>query len=129
MTWKDSIKIGVREIDRQHMELCGMLDDFYDASVQGKGTQEVVRLLEFLESYTIQHFADEEKLQLAIGYPNYQKHVEQHNEMRQRVSDMKKEISTWGATIPMVKAVNEAITAWLIRHIMGFDMDIKKYIL
>lgn len=128
MTWKDSMEIGIAEVDRQHKELCGMLDDFYGASVQGKGAEEVMRLLDFLESYTVAHFSDEEKLMLKINYPLYENHKNQHDEMRRKVSEMKREIITWGATTPVVKAVNEAITAWLIKHILGFDMNIKKYI-
>lgn len=128
MTWKDSLKTGISEIDRQHKELCLMLDDFYAASVQGKGASEVVRLLDFLSSYTISHFAEEEKLQLEIGYPRYKEHKAQHDAMRLKVAAMQQEVTDWGAPTSTVKAVNEAITTWLIRHIMGFDMDIKKYI-
>lgn len=128
MTWKESIKIGIPDIDRQHKELCDMLDDFYDASIQGRGAEEVIRLLDFLESYTDLHFEAEEQLMQQIKYPHFKKHKTRHDEMRRKVAHMKKEVTDWGATTAAVKAVNEAITAWLIRHIMGFDMDIKKYV-
>lgn len=128
MTWNESLTIGIPQIDQQHKELFGMLDDLYHASVQGKGSEEVVRLLEFLETYTNRHFEDEEKLQMEIGSPLFVWHKAQHDGMRQQVAEMKKELISCGATLSMVKTVNETITTWWFRHIMGFDMNIKKYI-
>jgi hemerythrin len=128
MTWKDSMEIGISEIDGQHKELCGMADAFYNACVSGKGRTEVMRLLDFLEAYTVKHFAAEEQLQKTINYPLYKNHKAQHDDFRMKVSEIKKEISAWGVTTPVVKTVNEAVTSWLIKHIMGFDMDMKKYI-
>ena len=127
MTWKDSIEIGIPEIDRQHKEICGMLDDFYNACIQGKGDEEVLRLLDFLKKYTFEHFNDEEALQLQLSYPHLKKHKQQHDRFRKRMADIRQEISDWGVTTDTVKTVNRMMTNWLIHHIMGCDADIKNY--
>ena len=61
--WKDSLKIGVPLIDSEHKELCDRIDRLFAACSQGKGRDEIMKTVEFLESYTIKHFSDEEKLQ------------------------------------------------------------------
>ncbi len=122
------MKIGISEIDGQHQKLCEMLDEFYDACTQGKGADEVLRFLDFLGAYTNEHFKAEESLQREVNYPRYEVHKAQHDMMRQKITDLQTEIATWGATVPMVRSVNQTVTNWLIRHIMGFDMELKSYV-
>ena len=128
MIWNDSIAIGIPQIDRKHREICGRVDDFYNACEQGKGAQEVLHLLDYLKEYTFEHFAEEEALQLQIAYPNYESHKKQHDIFRKRMADLRVDIADWGVTTDTVMTVNRLVTSWLIRHIMGCDAGIKNYI-
>ncbi len=100
MTWKDSFLIGFPEIDKQHKELCEKIDDLYDACSRGKGADEVLKTLDFLESYTIRHFAEEEKLQREIHYPKFPQHKELHANFVGKIAQMKKEMISSGAHDP-----------------------------
>ncbi len=128
MTWKESLSVGIPEIDKQHREPCDKIDSLYDACSRGKGADEAVKILAFLESYTARHFADEEKLQLKIQYPNYQQHKKMHADFVKEIAALKKEMLASGATIPTVIHINHIISDWLVSHIMRVDSELKKYI-
>jgi hemerythrin len=128
MTWKESLSIGIPEIDKQHKELCDKIDSLYDACSHGKGAAEAVKILDFLESYTTRHFADEEKIQLKIQYPKYQQHKKLHADFIKEIARLKKEMLASGATIAMVVNINQTISDWLVNHILRVDSELKKYV-
>lgn len=127
MTWRDSFALGIPHIDKQHRELCDQIDKLFEAGSKGKGADEVLNVLNFLESYTIKHFADEEKLQLQIKYPNYTAHKAKHNEFVAKISKMKKDATEKGVNITMVISLNQMISNWLVEHIKSTDADYAKY--
>ena len=49
--WSSRLSVGVPTIDRQHQELISRINSLLDAMKQGKGDQEIGRLLKFLEDY------------------------------------------------------------------------------
>lgn len=69
--WKESLAIGVEEIDNQHRELVRQFSRLLSACEEGKGEQEAREVLEFLEGYVRRHFSDEEALQRLHRYPAY----------------------------------------------------------
>lgn len=126
--WRDSLKIGVPAIDSQHKELCDRIDQLFAACSQGKGRDEIVRTMDFLESYTIQHFNDEEKLQRGSSYPKVAEHKEMHEFFKKEIAKMKKEITEHGASITVVSQANYFLTDWLIKHIQKMDAELSQYI-
>lgn len=129
MTWRDSFAIGVPQIDKQHKELCDQVDKLFDACNKGKGSEEVLKTLEFLASYTVKHFADEEAFQLKVKYPRFQQHKAKHTDFLNQVTKLKKEATAQGVNIAMVIKINQIISAWLIDHIKNTDSDLKNYAL
>lgn len=128
MTWRESLCIGIPEIDKQHKQLCDSVDALFEACTNSKGADEVLKMLNFLENYTTKHFFEEEKLQIKIGYPKYKEHKSMHDDFINQITAAKKDILASGVTIPMVLKVNRIISSWLTNHIMKTDMDLKNYI-
>jgi hemerythrin len=128
MTWKDSYAIGIPEIDKQHKELCDCVDRLFEAGSQGKGAEEALKVLEFLESYTVRHFADEEKLQQKISYPRYTEHKALHDGFIRQITKLKNDMNATGPTIQLIISINHTISQWLIKHIMAEDKQLKNYI-
>jgi hemerythrin len=126
--WKDSLKIGVPLIDDEHKELCERTDQLFAACSQGKGKAEIIKTLEFLEGYTLKHFADEEKLQRASAYPKCKEHKELHDFFKLQISDLKKEIAANGASITVVSKTNYFLMNWLISHIQREDKELAEYL-
>ena len=54
--WNEELATGVLEIDNQHKEIFARINRLLEASSQGKGKQEVGRMIDFLGDYVISHF-------------------------------------------------------------------------
>ena len=67
--WSDNLSTGVAEIDNQHKELFRRINDLFDACNQGKGKSEVAGVMEFLESYVVEHFGKEENYMKNTAMP------------------------------------------------------------
>jgi hemerythrin len=128
MIWRDSFAIGVPAIDRQHKELCDHVDKLQEACTQGKGAEEVKKMLDFLAEYTVKHFAEEEAFQQKIKYPKYVQHKAMHDEFLAQVTKLKKEATAGGVNIALVIKINKIVSDWLVNHIRGVDSDLKNYI-
>ncbi len=126
--WRDSLKIGVTLIDSEHRELCDRIDRLFAACSQGKGRDEIVKTLEFLESYTIKHFSDEEKLQRSSSYPKVAEHKAMHEFFIKKIADLKKDIVEHGASVGVVSQTNYFLMDWLLNHIQKVDTELANYI-
>ena len=71
MPWHPSLSVGIELIDEQHKEWFDRAESLFEAGKQGRAKEYVGELLEFLDSYTKKHFADEERYMLSINYPGY----------------------------------------------------------
>ena len=127
MTWKDSYSIGIPQIDKQHKELCDQIDKLYDACSQGKGANEAGKVLEFLASYTIKHFADEEAFQKKVNYSGFTQHKAKHTAFLEQVKKLKQEAVQNGMGVSTVIRINQTISSWLVDHIKNTDTELKQY--
>ncbi len=128
ITWNNNLLTGVELIDSQHKELFGRFDSLVAACNQGKGRDEVMRLLQFLDDYIREHFAAEEQLQIKHNYPHYGEHKAQHISFVADVDRLKKQFLSEGATLPLVIQTNQALVNWLIQHISSVDLAFARFI-
>lgn len=126
--WKENLKIGVPLIDSEHKELCDRIDQLFAACSKGKGKEEIVKTLGFLEGYTIKHFSDEEKLQRSSAYPKCKEHKELHDFFKEQILDLKNDISKNGASIAVVSKTNYFLMNWLLNHIQKVDTELSGYL-
>lgn len=126
--WQEYLSVGVPEIDRQHQVLFDRYNAFFRAYSDGLAQEEVVRLFGFLEAYVVTHFADEEKLQLSVGFPGYARHKAQHQALAQEVSELKERLLSEGPTPKLVSAVCLLMTGWLIEHISVMDRAVGVFV-
>ncbi|MGD0584886.1 MAG: bacteriohemerythrin [Oryzomonas sp.] len=125
--WQDYLSVGVEEIDRQHRLLLDKYNAFFTAYSEGRADEEVIRLLGFLEEYVATHFADEESLQQRIGFPDFQRHRNQHLELTRKVAELKERLETKGAASDLVASTGLLMTGWLIEHISVMDRAIGRF--
>ncbi|MBK5273942.1 MAG: hemerythrin family protein [Desulfuromonadales bacterium] len=125
--WLESLSVGVEEIDRQHKLLFDKYNDFFTAYSEGRSDEEVIRLLSFLEEYVAVHFANEERLQRLIGFPDYQKHLKQHQELTRTVAELKERFKKQGPDPSLITSTGLLMTGWLIEHISVMDRAIGRF--
>lgn len=128
ITWRESLAIGVPEIDDQHKELLSRFDSLLKACEEGKGMDELRRLLGFLDEYVISHFGNEEGIQRNHHYPGYAAHKKEHDGFIARVKALKDEIKSDGVAVHHVTETNNMLLKWLINHIAKVDAELGAYL-
>ncbi len=122
LKWTDQYSVNIQEIDSQHQRLINLVAALDDAMRQGKGRDVLDKTMKELIHYTRSHFAAEERLMAANGYPDYEDHKSRHQKMTQKVLDLHDQCRQGRKT--MAIDVMTFLQDWLHKHIMGTD---KKY--
>lgn len=126
--WRDSLTIGVAEIDAQHKQLLSHFDQLLKACETGKGVEELKKLLGFLDGYVIKHFNEEESLQRLRNYPGYEAHKKEHAAFIARLKVLKQEINTEGVALHHVIETNHLLLKWLLHHISTVDVQLGTFL-
>jgi len=126
--WRDSLSIGVDEIDNQHKQLLSHFNQLLKACETGKGREELTKLLDFLDTYTIKHFNDEESIQRLRNYPGYSAHKKEHESFIARLKVLKQEINSEGVALHHVMETNHLLLKWLIHHISTVDVQLGTFL-
>jgi hemerythrin len=112
---------GVDDIDEQHRELFARIGQLLEASRNRRSREEVVRLLEFLGHYVIDHFAAEERIMITAGYPNIDGHRAEHTQFVKELEILRHELKSEGPSNLFVIRVGNRVTEWLREHIYRTD--------
>ena len=112
---------GVDEIDAQHRELFARIGALLDASRTRRSREEVVRTLEFLGQYVVDHFAAEERMMGAAHYPRLEGHRAEHLQFVREFEILRHELKSEGPTSLFVIRVENRVTEWLREHIYRTD--------
>ncbi|MDR3072543.1 MAG: hemerythrin family protein [Clostridiales Family XIII bacterium] len=127
LAWERSYEIGIEKIDDQHKQLFRLTSDLIEAFQEGRSAIFLSDALEFLASYTAQHFADEEALQLSVGYPDYKNHKKMHDDFAASVYTLIAEFKA-GETEGLLEKVHSLVAHWLIKHVKNVDSKISMYL-
>lgn len=124
--WDESFSVGNGLLDGQHQKLFRAINDLYDATRGRKATAESRRALEFLIDYTRTHFADEEALMEARGYPGLAEHRAEHQELIANLQEFARRLAR-EETDPFVDEdlLFFLTGTWLVDHVMSSD---QKYV-
>jgi len=126
--WRDSLNIGVEEIDTQHQELFRRFDLFLSACEAGEGIARLNELLEFLSDYVQYHFQDEEKTHLQHGYTHYEEHLKQHEKFIEDFKKMQAGARAEGVALHHIIDTNNLLFKWIINHISKADKEFGDFI-
>ena len=128
MKWNNTLETGIKEIDNQHREIFNRIDALEIAIFNGRGKTELVKIIEFIESYVKEHFDAEEKLLMDNHYPDFTKHYEQHNKFRSLFKELFIDFSRKGPDQYLAMDVDKILRKWWNDHILKMDMDYLPFI-
>lgn len=126
--WKDDLSIGVDQIDNQHKELISRIDGLFEACNNGKGKEEVLKVIDYLGKYVVTHFSDEEELQKKYGYPEYNNHKQMHTQFIKDFEVLKGNLDKEGISPSLIIRMNKLLIDWLLNHIKKADKALGTYI-
>ncbi|MDF2921788.1 MAG: hemerythrin-like metal-binding protein [Paenibacillaceae bacterium] len=128
ITWRDNYNVGVDQIDSQHKELVARLNDFMEACAQQKAKEKIEETLEFLKSYTMEHFQDEETLMKQVAYPEYDDHKKEHDNFVAQIEQLIQQVREKGTSVLATIKLNRVLVEWLLNHIQRIDVKVGDYI-
>ena len=123
--WSDVLSVGIEEIDSQHKVLVAMVNEMHDAIHKRRGSDAVRGILGKLADYTRIHFAVEESLMRILGYPGYDEHKEQHEELIANMQDLQHKVEKGTTAIGF--ELMHFLKIWLTKHIMESDQRYAEY--
>lgn len=119
--WDSRLETGIEKIDEQHKELFNRIDQLELAIYKGLAAVELVRLLEYLESYMIEHFELEETLMLNCEYPEFARHTRQHEEFKKTFTGILEDVKNRGTDIYLAIDIDKQMRKWWEDHIIKMD--------
>lgn len=123
ITWDDSYSVGIKEIDEQHKQWIGIINELHDSLIEGKELTEIGRKsLLAMEEYGIFHFTFEERYMEKIGYTDLPHHKREHEHFLQETRQVIRDEEA--GHLVLNTEVMGMLMNWLTRHITGSD---KKY--
>ena len=121
--WSEEYELGIPLIDGQHKKLIEQLGGLLKALKTRRKERSVRESLEFLDTYTNDHFHTEERLLREQGYPDLEAHLEAHKYFRDTVVKAKNFIRANPDSEKSVQLVQSLLINWFVRHIKGTDQD------
>jgi hemerythrin len=119
--WSEKLQTGVRRFDEQHKKLISMVNELHMAMSAGKGKEVLLKTINGLIKYTVEHFDDEEKAMLANKYELYNEHKTEHEDLKLQVGEFMKK---YNEDIVTTIELYEFLVNWVSKHILVTD---KKY--
>lgn len=124
--WSDEFSVNVKAIDDQHKELVALVNNLYDINNSSKNHEEIDKAFNDLADHTAIHFKYEEGLMDKYQYPESVKHIEEHNNLLQKVKGIEYLYSVNDhATITSLALI---LVDWLKTHIFAEDMNLAGYL-
>ena len=118
MLWSNLFQCGIPHIDAQHRALFEHVERL--GSMHGDVSR-IPETVDFLETYTDQHFTDEESLHQQTRYPRALEHRRMHQGFIQSLRKLKTDYLASGHNLSILMEMNHAIIAWLKEHILDAD--------
>jgi hemerythrin len=126
--WHESLSVGIAQIDEQHKEWFRRAENLFEAGKQGKAKEYIGEMLEFLDSYTKKHFADEERYMQQIGYPGLDEQKKAHAAFISQLAKLRDDYESSSGSISVIIAANKIVIDWLTKHISNLDRKIGEFV-
>jgi hemerythrin len=122
MRLPQSLLTGHPEVDAQHARILEELE-----RIRAAGPSGITVLLSFLSQHIRSHFAYEELLMDAVGYPDADAHKAEHFEYANTVAQLEQLGRDLGAAVSF-EAVVATVEAWVVDHVMRADHQLADFI-
>jgi len=112
-------------MDDDHKRLIDLINRLAKAMESGDSKAVATQVLDELVDYTRTHFTREEKLMSAHGYGDLPHQLDEHKKLVGQLVDIQTQFDA--GTITLAGEVMRFLKRWLRNHILGSDMQYKKF--
>lgn len=117
--WNPAYSVDIGSIDAQHRSLLALGRELCNAVSNGQGRALTYNIVDRLAQYTATHFAHEERLMGAQGYPDIAAHRAEHEALAAKVVEFQANFKAGRATmsIELLQLMENSLTG----HFQGSD--------
>jgi len=126
--WDESYLLGNELVDTQHHQLFDLVNSLVRSCADNSCTEKVKEALDFLVNYTVQHFKDEEALQVQCNYPEYERHKQLHEAFKPVVAELVQRFEECGSSEKLRIDIKTIVVKWLAHHILTEDKKIGEHL-
>ncbi|MET0066740.1 MAG: bacteriohemerythrin [Candidatus Thiodiazotropha sp.] len=130
LEWLDEWYLGVEAIDRQHVQLVGLLNNIAesmgDENTPGEDGEKVFGMVLHLHEETRQHFTDEEAVMRDHEYPELIEHHREHIMLLAELQEFIRDVEEGVRRFDYEALVS--LKHWLINHVIDTDMAFARYL-
>lgn len=127
MVWSKKYETGNDTVDRDHKEIFALVKKLLDETITNRKDR-IDEAINFLTSYTVRHFLNEEKLMNDYDYPNTEEHKTEHRDFADTITTLHSKYMNEGETMDISIEVNKTIVGWLVEHVLGSDRQLVNHI-
>lgn len=124
--WNDDLQTGIKSIDDQHKAIFSKANEIFDIGINTK-KEDLKKIINFLMSYTNNHFLEEEQLMIESGYNKFMEHKQQHNLFVEEIYKVYLRVENDEINEDLFDDLKIMIIEWLTKHINNSDKDFVKY--
>lgn len=110
----------------EHQMQVSLLKALRDAVERGDAAADVDAILDQLADFSRVHFSSEQLLMRLYGYPEYARHLEEHERALAKLDDLRDRLRSGDAT--GARACLETFGGWLIDHIHHTDGALARHV-
>jgi len=127
LKWTESMSVGLPILDSDHRALFRIVNQLHDHAESGAKDEVLGAIFDSLIAYIEFHFAREEKVMKACGFPGLPAHNDEHADFTRYIYEMRARYA--GVHDPaLTQELLEFLKGWLNTHILIQDMAYKPYI-
>ncbi|MDO8932585.1 MAG: bacteriohemerythrin [Rhodocyclaceae bacterium] len=120
--------VGIEQVDLEHRQLFEIAGRVYDGLAAGNDALIAATRAAIAEllDYTATHFASEEALMEAAGYPGLEAHRALHRHLLRQARDMEMRAESGEQYVPV--ELSHFIYNWLVDHILANDRKFGEFV-
>ncbi len=118
--WRSEFETGVEEVDHEHQELVGLINDLHAALEAGAAKASVGDFLGEVFARISAHFALEETVMRKHGYDEYAAHKADHEKLLDDLRDIM-DAHEASQTFNYQEALGHAVRDWFVNHFKTKD--------
>lgn len=125
--WDEMISTGIDWQDEQHKELLNHVNTFLLASNTETAYDELREVIQFLSSYVIKHFGEEEMAMIKHSYPKYEEHKALHNDFITNIQHLGEILEEEQAS-KTISSTKTILKNWIFDHICKVDKELADFL-
>jgi len=122
----DSYRLGIAEIDQQHLRFVDYINEIDAALKRNENTETFLSILQQLLDYAVEHFSSEEALMRKHAYPGYEGHKEIHSHTLGELFEF--DMRIMADHEEETRAFLDFAVAWLKNHILHTDYELATFL-